>query len=605
MHPGGEFMKYQIKNSKTSLELVLENGIFLRYASPPGRHPVLCEKDTELFSLRSTAQILSSDRFDIIGVHTDQDETEELLTMEAYCFDARLRLRLCFLNNLVDTIYIIFQMADDNAPDMRDNYYFHSPFLASLTQYAPQGGKIYYPANPAAKKDGTSAMQLHPLIHLPLVVTDEDDGAGFAVSFPTLSSLEVAVQNRNVDLWKISSQEGLQNHSSLLRLTDCLSDIAEFQFCGLERGWREAFARVRHNFCRELDMREYERPELKWFSDTFLHHFTFLYSKEAYDYENGRPDIGRLLKDGEEFGGYDTLTLWHQYPRLGVDSRSQWDFFRDFPGSIPGIADAVRTAHEHNAKVLLPYKPWDIGTSQSMDSVLKEITSLLKDTDADGFFLDTMDQAPGKFRRAADAAKPEAVFCSELHPADKDSLSLLTASWDQFWNMPCMPEADLLRFILPSHTAPQISRWQNGSDKDTLINRAVFSGTGLVIWQDVFGSWLPYSAAQKEKIRRYKTLWTRHKSFFTDADAVPFYPVKKNNLYCNRFMDQLNEACIYTFYNDSDTDLSGILAIHRDFQAHICECLWGAPHIRLEGRELTGTVPAGEVIMIKVSGNTP
>lgn len=597
-------MIYLIKNSKTTLELVLENGIFLRYTLP-GIHPILCEKDTELFSLRSTVQNLSSNRFEITGVHTVRDETEELLTVEACCFDARLRLRLCFLNNLVDTVYIIFQMADDNAPDMRDNYYFHSPFLASLAQYTPQDGRIYYPANPAAKRDGTSAMQLHPLIHLPLVVTDENDGAGFAVSFPTLSSLEVAVQNRNVDFWKISCQEELQHHSSLLRLTDCLSDIAEFQFCALERGWREAFSRTRHNFCRELDMREYERPELKWFSDTFLHHFTFLYSKEAYDYENDRPDIEKLLKEGEAFGGYDTLTLWHQYPRLGVDSRSQWDFFRDFPGSVPGIADAVRTAHGHDVKVLLPYKPWDIGASQSMDSVLKEITSLLKDTDADGFFLDTMDQAPARFRRAADAAKPEAVFCSELHPADKDSLSLLTASWDQFWNMPCMPEADLLRFILPSHTAPQISRWQNGAGKDMLINRAVFSGTGLVIWQDVFGSWLPYNAVQKEKIRRYKALWTRHKNFFAEADAIPFYPVKQNNLYCNRFMDRSNEACIYTFYNDSDTDLSGILAIHRDFPADTCECVWGTQHIRLKDRELTGTVPAGEVIMIKVSRSAP
>lgn len=594
-------MKYQIKNSKAALELVLENGIFLRYPPLPCNHSILSEKDTELFSLRSKAQNLSSDHFDITKVHIVQDEKEELLTVEACCLDARLRLRLCFLNNLMDTICIIFQFADDNTPDTRNNYYFHSPFLANLTQYVPPGGKIYYPANPAAKNDGTSAMQLHPLIHLPLVVTDEDDSAGFAVSFPTLSGLEVAVQNRNVDFWRISSQKELRNHSSLLRLTNCLSDVAEFQFCALDRGWREAFSRVRHNFCRELDMREYERPELKWFSDTFLHHFTFLYSKEAYDYKNNRPDIEKLMKDGEKFGGYDILTLWHQYPRLGVDSRSQWDFFRDFPGSVPGIANVVRTAHEHGAKVLLPYKPWDIGSSQSMDSILNEITSLLKDTDADGFFLDTMDQAPAKFRSAADAAKPEAVFCSELHPADKDSLSLITASWDQFWNIPCMPEADLLRFILPSHMAPQISRWQNGADKDVLINRAIFSGTGLVIWQDVFGSWLPYNEAQKEKIRKYKTLWIDHKDFFVDTDAVPFYPVQKANLYCNRFMARMNEACIYTFYNDSDDDLSGILARHRDFPAYTCECLWGAQHIRLEDSKLTGTVPAREVIMVKIS----
>ena len=55
------------------------------------------------------------------------------------------------------------------------------------------------------------------------------------------------------------------------------------------------------------------------------------------------------------------------------------------------------------------------------------------------------------------------------------------------------------------------------------------------------------------------------------------------------------------FYNDSDDDLSGILARHRDFPAYTCECLWGAQHIRLEDSKLTGTVPAREVIMVKIS----
>lgn len=194
-------------------------------------------------------------------------------------------------------------------------------------------------------------MQMYPLAHLPLVITDRNDQAGLCVSFPTLSDLEVAVQNRNVALQHIASAYDLKTHSLLLRPTHTLADMTEFSICGLKDGWREAFDRVRTEFRKTLDLREYSRPEFQWFQDTFLHHFSFLYSKEAYDYENDRVDIEKLANDGEAFGGYDTLILWHQYPRLGVDKRTQRDFFRDYPGSLSGLADTISAAFLSHRKL--------------------------------------------------------------------------------------------------------------------------------------------------------------------------------------------------------------------------------------------------------------
>lgn len=588
-------------NKRLALEISFQDGIRIRsLTNLLTPDPVVYSERSEgneLFFLKKGETICPSKEFIFADPVLVRDETEELLTVSAHHPVLGIRIRVCFLNNLEDTISILFQMAEDTAEDSRDNYTLHSPFLSNLRLGNPKGQKYYFPSNPVSKKSGSSAVSLYSCAHLPLVITDPNDEAGFAVSFPTLSDLGPAVQNRNVELWNLSSMEELQNHSLILRPGRTLADMFEISICGLKHGWREAFARTRKAFREKLDLRQYERPELQWFHNTLLHHFTFLYTREAYDYKTQKPDIDRICQDGDEFGGYDTLTFWHQYPQLGVDERTQWDFFRDFPGGIKGLNAAVAAAHTHGIKVLLPYKPWDIPDSQSMEDVGRQITGLLADTDADGFFLDTMDQAPSKFRKSADSVKPEAVFCSEQHPSNLNALSLLTASWDQIDAAGCMPETDLLRFLLPEHTSPQISRWSIGTDKDALINRAIFSGAGLVIWQDIFGTWLPYSPEQKARIRDYKKIWSEHRSCFQSPEPIPFYPVKQEHIYCSYFPDEQNREAIFTFYNDNSQEITGALTFLENPQFHRCRCLLGNAQFSIENGLVTGRLPAGETVV--------
>lgn len=592
-----------LKNHILYLELHCQNGIFIKkYGNLLIPDPVVCTREKgELFVLTAEDTALHTGDFIVTDICRIQDKTEELCSISLENSANRLHLRVCLVNNLKDTISVIFQMADDSPDGYQKNWNLHSPFLANLCLPVSDGCRVYYPENPVSRKNGAPAMQMYAQAHLPLVLTDSDDRAGLAVSFPSLSDLEVAVQNRNAELWHLASDSDLKKHSLPLRPTHILADMAEFSICGLREGWREAFGRTRTAFRKSLDLRQYRRPEFEWFRDAFLHHFSFLYSKEAYDYENNRTDIEKLAKDGEDFGGYDTVTLWHQYPRLGVDMRTQWDFFRDYPGSLSGLADTIRTAHEKNIRVFLPYKPWDLPDSQSMNDITEHLAELIKITDADGFFLDTMDSAPHKFRESADRAKPGVLFCSEAHPATGDSLALLTASWDQFWSRRCMPEVDLLRFLLPEHLAPQISRWKFGREKDEFINRAIFSGAGLVIWQDVFGSWLPFTAEQKEKIRMYKKLWTAHKKIFQGSNPIPYYPVKNRSIYCNYFTDDEQTGVIYTLYNDSDSEIDGIVLRHNTPALSNLHCLWGGADFTLKNGEVSGILPPQEVTVLYFS----
>lgn len=334
-----------IKNERLFLELALDNGIYIQQCSSSSEQPVFYQGDGELFVLKEKSTVFHSDSFRITDVDTFRTDFEELTSISAQCDQLKLRLRICFLNNLSDTISIIFQLADDNPAEERRSFFFHSPFLANLHIAETEKQKVYYPSCPSPKKNGGRVMQLHSLVHLPLVITDAKDEKGFAVSFPSLSVMTFASQNRNLDFWGISGEQQLKEHMYLLRLNNVLTDIAEFSVCGLENGWREAFSRTRDAFRADFDFREYERQDLTWFRNALIHHFTFVYSKEAYDYESNVTDIARLAKDGEEFGGYDTITLWRQYPRLGVDQRTQWDFFQDYPGSVRGLAETIEQAH--------------------------------------------------------------------------------------------------------------------------------------------------------------------------------------------------------------------------------------------------------------------
>lgn len=45
----------------------------------------------------------------------------------------------------------------------------------------------------------------------------------------------------------------------------------------------------------------------------------------------------RLIEDSKELGGIDSILLWYQYPRLGVDEQKQWDFNDNIPGGKEGM----------------------------------------------------------------------------------------------------------------------------------------------------------------------------------------------------------------------------------------------------------------------------
>ncbi|HVU12208.1 MAG TPA: hypothetical protein VHD90_13070 [Phototrophicaceae bacterium] len=376
-------------------------------------------------------------------------------------------------------------------------------------------------------------------------------------------------------------------------------------------GWRGAFAQFRQQVRSQTDLSEYQRDDLAWYQSQWVQHFTFLYGREILNLKTHRFELERFLDESErDFGGYDGILLWGGYPRLGVDERTQWDFFDDLPGGRPALRARVELAHAHGVRVFVPYKPWDQSLAlhgQPAPSAPDELARLLSEINADGVFLDTMSSLDRTFRTAIDGQRPGVVLCSELR-VTKDSFEMITGSWDQSYtrsyqqgNWSAVPERmpglDLGRFIFPEHRLFVINRHAVGDDRLTIIKRGFFGGTGWVVWQDIFGLVLTYAPDEAALLRKCRTIFRAHEDVLNSGSPTPLLPTLIPGVYCNEFVSEHKR--FWTFYNETDEIIdAAVLAVEARPDVHWID-VWndcelssaeGQLHLRLKPHDVGAVV---------------
>ena len=280
----------------------------------------------------------------------------------------------------------------------------------------------------------------------------------------------------------------------------------------------------------------YNRADLTWSAGNFACYFAFLYDEEMYDRAKQRWNIAPFLKRMQiDFGGIDSVVLWHAYPRIGLDNRNQFDFYRDMPGGLNGLRGVVRQFHTQGVKVFIDYNPWDTGTrreGQGDEAILAEMCAHLE---ADGIFLDTMNAAPNTLRSAVDARRKGVLFEPEVRP-ELSELPVSTASWAQWFNS--FPEPGLLlhKLVEPRHMQHQIRRW----DADHLleIETAFFNGSGMLIWENIFGSWNGWSAEDKMLWRRAVPILRAFNRELSSGSLLPYTPTLVPGIYANQWLGE-------------------------------------------------------------------
>ncbi len=343
-----------------------------------------------------------------------------------------------------------------------------------------------------------------------------------------------------------------------VRLRSEWVEACELIYVACDPGWLGAFRAVRDLLRAGVDLSEYCREDLSWYRQQWLQHFTFLYGSEIFDHARQCFDLARLIEDGQRFGGYDGLLLWPQYPRIGVDERDQWAFYDDLPGGRPGLRELAVQARASGTRVFVPYLPWDTATAgrRSRADAARELAQVIADIGADGVFLDTIGNVHPQFRRAIDRVRPGVVFCSEKQPGP-GAVELITGSWDQAEHSQA-GEVDLQRFLFPEHPSFMINRHAVGAQRQRVIQQALFNGTGLVVWQDVFGEILPYTAGEAAQIRGVVGILRRHETCFRGSLALPLVPVARTDLLANAFVAADGRATV-TVYNAGEEPVSGDL----------------------------------------------
>jgi len=357
--------------------------------------------------------------------------------------------------------------------------------------------------------------------------------------------------------------------------------------------YRVALARWREETRARLQYNDvlYRCPEFAWSASNYACCFLMMCDETFYDWRGSRYTVETILRHGDrEFGGYDSVMLWHAYPRIGVDPRNQFDFYRDMPGGLKGVRAVVRQFHKNGVRVFLDYNPWDVGTRREKDSDLEVLAAIVREVEADGVFLDTLNKGGANYRARLDAARRGVILEGE-DALPLESLHDHLASWAQWFQDSYAPGVLKHKWIEQHHMQHQIRRWDQ--DHTGELHTAWMNGSGMMIWENVFGSWVPWSQRDRSILQGMLLIQRRFTKLFNDGSWTPLVPAEPPGVFATLW--EGDGLRLWTLANRNETACNGILLKVPSMANHRCFDL-------LRGIEISVN-PDQETMIL--SGNIP
>jgi len=322
----------------------------------------------------------------------------------------------------------------------------------------------------------------------------------------------------------------------------------------------------------------YRKPAYFWGAKNYNCCFAMMCDETFYDSKSGRYTLEAYLDRGEvEFGGYDSIVLWHAYPRIGVDERNQFDFYRDMPGGIARLRKLVAAAQRRGVRVFLDYNPWDMGTRRESGSAapdgsdiatlagaqklysrgdVRTLVAMVEALNADGIFLDTMPWAPPELRQSLDAVHPGIIFEGEValpleHVVDHHG------SWAQGRTFFASEVPGVLRnkWFERRHMMHLIDRWN--FDHSAELHTAWMNGTGMMVWENVFGIWLGWSPRDRSLLKSMVRIQRRFAGLFNGKRWTPLVPTLQAGVYASLW--EADGLRLWTLINQNQEPAKGPL----------------------------------------------
>lgn len=321
--------------------------------------------------------------------------------------------------------------------------------------------------------------------------------------------------------------------------------------------WRKELARQRQRVRQRIgyDDRLYERPEFGWVPSCYCCCFAMMFDESFYDPAKNEYTIDSFIDRGiREFGGYDAIVLWHAYPRIGFDDRNQFDFYRDMPDGLAGLRALSGAIHRRGLKVFIDYNPWDTGTRREEKSDIDVLVELVQAIEADGIFLDTLHEGTAEFRRKLDAVRPGVVLESELTlPVERVHDHHM--SWAQWFKDSHVPGVLWNKWFERRHMMHQIKRWNHDHSEE--LHTAWMNGSGMLVWENVFGSWIGWNARDCSMLRAMLPIQRRYVGLFSGEGWTPLVETEKPDVYASLW--EGSGIRLWTLINRGQDDVDGVL----------------------------------------------
>ena len=335
--------------------------------------------------------------------------------------------------------------------------------------------------------------------------------------------------------------------------------------------WIADMKRWRMEYLKRIgyDGAEYDRPELQWAQSSFMQPQMMVEDRYFFDPVAGKYTVDRYLDDlVNRYGGIDAVLVWHTYPNIGIDNRSQFDQFRDLPGGIDGIKQMVADFHRRGVRVLFPMMLWDQGTKDFGVPEPRALAEELAAVGADGINGDTMQAVPRAYRLASDKTGHPLVFEPETLSVDE-----ALAYNNMNWGPATAPSAagsgsgpggggrgagagqlvSKYKWLEPRHMTNISDRWQR--DKNADLQYAFFNGVGMETWENIWGIWNEMTQHDSEVVRRIAKIERRFAAELISPDWEPHTPVLQKYIYASKWPGR--DRTLWTIVSKNEFDISG------------------------------------------------
>lgn len=280
--------------------------------------------------------------------------------------------------------------------------------------------------------------------------------------------------------------------------------------------------------------------------DRFVIALAWLWDELLYDHQTQRFTVEKYLAHADrEFGGVDGVVLWHAYPIEGIDARDQYSYYRDVP-ELPAVVRELRDAGLH---VQVTIYPWESAEPAS-------IRDLVEWTGADGVFFDSVREGSAQARQALDALRPGISMEAESRlPAAR--LEDHTMSWAQWYADSPVPGLLRAKWFERRHMPHHVRRWHRGHLEE--LHSAWINGSGIIVWECVFGVWVGWSARDRSVLRAMRGVqrnwapWLRSERWTPLAD----HPGGGCPVYASRW--EHDGVPLWTLVNRGDDAYDGVL----------------------------------------------